>query len=208
VRQVVLRESTVVKLGSSPNGPMQMNQQTVFELARFDTPLPDSLFTFSPPADAQQVETIAMPGAQPAESELVGKPALPFTLPNLSGKPTSLSAWKGKVVLLDFWASWCGPCRIEMPTIAKLDKELRSKGLVVVGVNVGESRAVASGYLKKNGYTFTALLDGDGKLSERYGARGIPTVVVIDREGNVSSHFVGLRDEAVLRDALAKAGVK
>lgn len=207
-RHVVLRESTTVKLASSPTGgPMEMNQVTTFEVARVNQPLPDSMFIFQPPADAKEVDEITMPGLQPPQSELVGKPALPFKLKNLRGKETTLASWKGKVVLLDFWASWCGPCRIEMPVIAKLDKELRAKGLVVVAVNVGETAAVASGYLKKNNYTFAALLDSDSQISDRYGATGIPTVVIIDRRGNVSSHFIGVRPEQVLREALKKAGL-
>lgn len=208
-RHIVLRESTLVQLNNSPaGGPMTMNQVTTFDVARVNVPLPDSLFTFQVPEGARQVEEIAMPGMQQPESELVGKPAATFALKNLAGKSTSLAAWKGKVVLLDFWASWCGPCRMEMPTIAKLDKELKAKGLMVVGVNVGETANIASGFLKKNGYAFSVLLDSDSEVSQQYGASGLPTVVIIDRSGNVSSHFIGVRSEEQLRAALRKAGIE
>jgi thiol-disulfide isomerase/thioredoxin len=162
---------------------------------------------FTPPPGARQVESLAMPGTEPAESELVGKAASPFSLKGLTGKPTTLASLKGKVVLLDFWASWCGPCRIEMPTIDKLDRELKAKGLVVLGVNVGEKAKTASDYIKKNNYGFAILLDSDSQVSERYGASGLPTVVVIDKQGNISSHFIGVQSEEVLREALRKAGI-
>jgi thiol-disulfide isomerase/thioredoxin len=208
-RHIVLRESTLVKLNNSPaGGPMTMNQVTGFEVALVNQPIADSLFTFRPPNDATEVSEIAMPGIQEPESEMVGKAAPAFTLKNLAGKPTALSAWKGRVVLLDFWATWCGPCRMELPTISKLHRELGPKGLVVIGVNVGETAGVASGFLKKNGYGFAVLLDSDSDLSQQYGANGLPTVVIIDRAGNISSHFIGVRSEDVLREAVRKAGIE
>jgi thiol-disulfide isomerase/thioredoxin len=209
-RHLVIRDSTRVKLtGSAPaNAPMHMVQVTTLSVARVNESLPDSLFSFRPPPEAKEVNQISMPGSQPAPAELVGKPAAAFTLKNLSGKPTSLAAWKGKVVLLDFWASWCGPCRMELPTIAKLHREYKNKGLAVVGVNVGETAGVAGAFLKKNNYTFPVLLDSNNQISDQYGATAIPTVVIIDRSGVVSSHFVGVRSEEDLREALKKAGMQ
>lgn len=209
-RHLVLRESTLVTLSSDPQaGAMRMTHVTHLETAQAGEALPAGLFTFVPPAGARPVERLDVPGqAPPEEPELVGKAAIPFTLKNLAGKSMALGDWKGKVVLLDFWASWCGPCRVEMPTVAKLDRELRSKGLVVAAVNVGESAAVASRYLKRNKFEgMTVLLDSDSEVSNQYGASAIPTVVIIDRQGTISSYFTGVRSEQVLREALRKAGI-
>jgi thiol-disulfide isomerase/thioredoxin len=141
-------------------------------------------------------------------SPLVGKPAADFTLSDLSGRKQRLSALKGKVVLLDFWATWCGPCRRELPTIVKLHKELSPRGLAVVAVNVGEPRATVSGFVKQNQLTLPVWLDSDTQVSAKYGASSIPTLVVIDRAGKVTAYKVGMRDEVTLRALVAQAGLK
>src|SRR5262249_23485410 len=142
----------------APSGaPMDMTQTTTFHVADVGNPLPDSLFTFTAPAGAREVTELSMSGQQ--SPAFTGKAAASFTLSDLKGKRVSLASLHGKVVLLDFWATWCGPCRMEMPTVAKLHREFKKKGLVVVGVNVGEQADVVSRFLKQGGYDFTVLLD-------------------------------------------------
>jgi thiol-disulfide isomerase/thioredoxin len=108
----------------------------------------------------------------------------------------------------DFWASWCGPCRITMPQVAKIHAEYKDRGVEVMSINVGESAKKAGDYMAKNRYAFTTLLDEDRAVSTNYRVNGIPTLVVIDRAGTVSDYLVGARDDVALRAALKKAGVK
>ena len=113
-----------------------------------------------------------------------------------------------KPVLVDFWATWCGPCRITMPQVAKIHAEYKDRGVEVMSINVGESAKKAGDYIARNGYAFTTLLDTDREVSTRYQINGIPTLVVIDAAGKVSDYLVGSRDDVALRAALKKAGVK
>ena len=204
-RSIVLRESTFVSIESGDSsGTGEMAQSTTYVAARVNQPVADSVFAFRPPADAQEVTHF--PGEQAID--LSGQKASDFTLSDLAGKPVKLSSLRGKVVLLDFWATWCGPCRIEMPRVQKFHDEFQGKGLVVLGVNDGEDAGRIETFLKRNGYSFRILLDRDQSVAARYQVTGIPSLFVIDRNGVISSHFIGLRDEETLRDALARAGIQ
>jgi thiol-disulfide isomerase/thioredoxin len=207
---LVLRQRTIVRANLPQNGG-KVEQQEVITLRRaiLDPTLPDSLWSFRPPAGAQEVaEFTPAAGAQEAANPFAGKPAIDFTLKDLAGRAHSLKSLRGKVVLLDFWATWCGPCRITMPQVAKIHAEYRRRGVEVMSINVGESAAKAGAYMRRNGYLFTTLLDQDRQVSSQYRVNGIPTLVVIDRAGTVSDYLVGARDEVALRAALEKAGVK
>jgi len=204
-RALVLRESTFVHVeAADTTGPSEMSQSTSYVTARTNQVLPESLFAFRPPAGAKEVQSF--PGEQTVD--LSGQKAFDFTLADLSDKPVKLSSLRGKVVILDFWATWCGPCRIEMPSVQKLHEEFGSKGLVVLGVDYGEEPGRVRTFLAKNPYTFRILMDRDQSVGTRYQVNGIPSLFVIDRTGTISSHFIGVRDEDTLREALAKAGIK
>jgi cytochrome c biogenesis protein CcmG/thiol:disulfide interchange protein DsbE len=207
-RGLVVRDSLQVKVSQGPNGgPVTMATVTTFQRLDVDQPFPDTMFTFHAPEGAAQVDEFSQPGMTEPKSPLVGKPALDFTLTDVTGRKQRLSALKGKVVLLDFWATWCGPCRREMPTIVKLHKELSPKGLAIVAVNVGEPHETVNAFLKKNMVSIPVWLDLDTQVSSKYGANSIPTLVVIDRTGKVTAYKVGMRDEATLRALLDEAGL-
>lgn len=108
-----------------------------------------------------------------------------FTLPLLSGGRAALSSFRGKVVLLNFWATWCPPCRSEMPSMEVLYKRLNSKGLEILAVDSGEDAATVQQFIRENSHTFPVLLDSDNKVSSQYGIRAIPTTYIIDREGKI-----------------------
>jgi peroxiredoxin len=137
---------------------------------------------------------------------LVGKSAADFTLKDLQGQKVSLSDFQGKIVLLDFWATWCPPCREELPSIDKLYRTYKDKDLAVLGINDEDSGTVKS-FLKKNDYSLPTLVDSKRSVHRIYGARAIPTVVVIDRKGVIVAHFVGSRPETELVAALKTAGL-
>lgn len=111
-------------------------------------------------------------------------PAPDFTLKSNSGKNIRLNELKGEVILLNFWASWCGPCRQEMPELEKLHKKYQRLGFTVIGVNVEKDSSAANKILKKTPVTFPVLYDTENKTSKLYSVNAMPTTVIIDRDGN------------------------
>ena len=103
----------------------------------------------------------------------------------------SLSALKGKVVFLNFWATWCGPCRDEMPSVEILYKRFKDKGLEILAVNCQENQEDVLAFMANYGLTFPALLDEDGRVSGAYGIQAIPTTFLINRDGRIILRLVG-----------------
>jgi peroxiredoxin len=108
-----------------------------------------------------------------------------FTLPSRAGDNVSLEQLKGKVVMLNFWASWCGPCRTEMPLLEQMHKRYSSLGFTMVGVNVEANTADAERWLKDTPVSFPVLFDRESKVSKLYDVSAMPSTVFIDRKGNV-----------------------
>jgi peroxiredoxin len=120
-----------------------------------------------------------------------GEHAPDFQLKSLDGKTVSLSDYRGKTVLLNFWASWCGPCVGEMPYLQEIHQEWSAKGLVLLTVNVGESSYQANGFMQNYGLTLQVLLDTSGSVAEQYSIMGIPTTFFIDKDGIIQKKVVG-----------------
>ncbi len=131
-----------------------------------------------------------------------------FTLKDAEGKSVSLNALRGKVVLLDFWATWCGPCKRAMPKLEKIHKKYKDQPVAVYGVSVWERKADADpgGYLKKAGYTYPTLVKGD-KVAEQYKVKGIPALFLIGPDGKVILSRAGMTSdlEKVLVEEIDKA---
>lgn len=116
-----------------------------------------------------------------------------FTGDTVDARQLSLGDLRGKVVLINFWASWCAECRPEMPVLQSLHRELVSRGLAIVGINAREdSRAVAR-YAEELGLTFPLVLDPAGKINARYGVIGLPTTFLVARDGRAVAFAVGAR---------------
>lgn len=115
----------------------------------------------------------------------VDKPAPDFTLKSLAGSNLKLSEMTGNVVLINFWASWCGPCREEMPLLNALHNKYAPLGFSVLGVNVEENADAARGFLKGFPVDFPVLLDSSNQVSKQYQVIAMPTTVVIDRDGKI-----------------------
>ena len=142
-------------------------------------------------ASTLTTEEILRVGLQPLKerTEIVD-----FELRDLSGATRRLSDFKGKVVFLNFWATWCGPCRFEMPSMERLYKSLKGKGLEIVAVNLQEDRKSVQRFVDEHGLSFPVLLDSTGRIGATYGARSIPTTYVVDRDGFVIAGTIGTRE--------------
>jgi cytochrome c biogenesis protein CcmG/thiol:disulfide interchange protein DsbE len=136
--------------------------------------------------------------AAPAVMAADTKPAADFTLPGVDGKTVKLSSFKGKVVILDFWATWCPPCRQEIPDFISLQKQYGSKGLQIVGVALDqEGKDVVKPFVKEQGINYPIGLDPESSVPPSYGGvRGIPTTFVIDKKGNIVKKYVGAKPRA------------
>ncbi len=114
----------------------------------------------------------------------IGRPAPGFKLPDLMGQEISLDQYRGKTVMLDFWATWCGPCRMTMPLLEKLQKEY-ANNLVLLAINLEETKDVVREYMRQQNLNSHVLLDEQGSLGKIYGTDAIPMQVLIDKEGIV-----------------------
>jgi len=121
----------------------------------------------------------------------VGMQAEDFQLDDLDGKTQRLSQYRGKIVLVNFWATWCKPCKLEMPAMQASFDKLRDKGFVVLAINELEDDAKVREFIKQYGYTFLVLMDRDNKVANQFGVFGIPVTVFVDERGVVQEYIRG-----------------
>lgn len=135
-----------------------------------------------------------------------GAVAADFNLEDLSGRRMTLKSLRGKVVFLNVWATWCGPCREEMPSMETLYEDFKNdRDFVMLAVSQDrKGREVVAPYLEKNGYHFRVLLDPDNWVSEAYNVSGVPETFIINREGRIVAHHMGAFDwsRADVKEAL------
>jgi thiol-disulfide isomerase/thioredoxin len=143
---------------------------------------------------------------QKAAVTTAGSEAPDFTLRDLEGKEVRLSELRGKAVLLDFWATWCAPCRAVMPVVELLHREFKDKGLAVFGVD-DEDPQVVGKFLQKFGYTLPTLLDPDKQVASKFEVGGIPTTILIDKQGKIALFKIESGTYEELRDALRAQGI-
>jgi len=135
----------------------------------------------------------------------VGVQAEDFRLTDLEGKSQSLSQYRGKIVLVNFWATWCKPCTTEMPAMQTMYDKLRDQGFVVLAVNELEDDAKVREHIKQHGHTFPVLMDRDNKVANQFGVFGLPVSVFIDQEGRVQEYIKGgLLTEQKINDVVAR----
>ena len=133
------------------------------------------------------------------------KPAPEFTLKDANGQTVHLSDYKGKVVLLDFWATWCGPCKIEIPWFMEFEQQLKDRGFAVLGVSMDEDGwNVVKPYIQQYKVNYRILL-GNDQVGEIYGGvESLPTTFIIDRQGKIASVHIGLSGKDEFKNAITQ----
>jgi len=173
-----------------------------FSVARPIDNLDAAIFSFDP-SQTHAVERSELQQNAPETS--VGRLAPEFTLRDSEGKEVRLSDLRGKVIVLDFWATWCVPCRAAMPATELLHRQLKDRGVVVLGIDDEDSKD-QSAFLRKFGYSFTSLVDPTKKVAGFYKVGPIPTTIVIDKEGKIRTYDVDASYESIC-EALDALGV-
>ncbi len=141
---------------------------------------------------AMALVTAACGGAgTPGGPPRVGQLAPDFSLEQLDGSRLALRELRGQVVLVNFWASWCGPCKVEMPLIQQVYDQYRSRGFQVVGVDFGEPREDAAEFVQQGGFSWPFVLDGNQAVAKRYNILGLPASFFLDRQGVIRQIHVG-----------------
>ncbi len=136
---------------------------------------------------------------------LAGMPAADFTLTDLDGRTQSLSEYRGKIVLLNFWATWCKPCTTEMPAMQAAYDRLREKGFVVLAVNELEDDEKVRAHIREYKHTFPVLMDRENRVANLYGVYGLPVSVFIDEQGIVREYIKGgLLTEQKINDVMTR----
>lgn len=136
---------------------------------------------------------------------LAGAPAQSFPAKRVDGTPDALADYRGRVVLLNLWATWCPPCREEMPALERFYREYRAQGVVVLGVDQGEDPQVAARYARAHGVTYPILVDEDQQYGRAYAAVGLPTTIVVGRDGRIVKGIDGELTLAQMKDVVAPA---
>ncbi len=181
---------------NSANPHVVERWSTTFSSYQLNAPTPNWLRTLKQHSEEQD---------RALSARMAGKPAPAFTLKDLNGHSISLGSLRGKVVLLDFWATWCGSCKEEEPVLEKLGKERGTDSLAILRIT-NQSPELVRQFLQRTGENFPTLVDGN-KVSSEYEVRGIPTLVIIDRTGKIVRYNPGFLSESDLEGDLAREGL-
>ncbi|MCC6970415.1 MAG: TlpA family protein disulfide reductase [Phycisphaerales bacterium] len=191
-------EMIVTQEGGEEPGE-KMRSVTTFRDVKIDSAPADSVFALAAP-EGYKTKTMTaedLANAEPKLAARAGDAAKDFALKDADGKVWKLADFKGRVLLMDFWATWCGPCKAAMPKIQALHEKYKDKKVTIAGVNTWErgkdEKAVK--YMQDQKYTYTCLLGGDD-LASSYNVPGIPTLILVDGEGKILFTTVGVSDEA------------
>jgi peroxiredoxin len=155
-------------------------------------------------ADPAQAAEGGDPGVEAAALAAGGTMAPDFALPDLAGNTVTMASLRGKLVVVDFWATWCPPCLFQIPILNSVQSHHRDAGVVVIGVAVDvEGGEVVKPFAEENDIEYTVLLGDDG-LARKFGARGFPALAIVAPDGRIDSVHVGLIEEADLDQAIAR----
>ncbi len=160
------------------------------------------------PTNAHEVKEFSKWDASRIRKQLVGKSAPELEVTDMKGAPVSLSSFKGKTVLLDFWTTWCPPCLADAPALDDLYRKYADKNLMIVGISVNEDRETVEDFLHKHSHSFPIVLTTENEMPRAYQLSAFPTYIVIDPNGAINSAFDGDQGFGDLRKHLEKAGME
>ncbi len=143
--------------------------------------------------------------AAAAAAPVIGQPAPDFALPDLEGNTVRLSDFRGKTVFVNFWATWCPPCRAELPEMERLYRKYRDRGVVILGVDIREASLVVQAFVQEGGFSWTFLLDGTGMVASRYRVAGIPASFFVDAQGIIRATHTGAMNFQTMESKLLVA---
>jgi thiol-disulfide isomerase/thioredoxin len=184
--------------------PVEEEITTTFTTTELNGPVPDGLFAFVPPSDAKLIQDFPDP-RNGLGGTMTGDRVPSLKLKSADGKVVELDSFRGKPVLLDLWATWCGPCVAALPQLAQIYQEAKDKGLVLLTVDQDEEPDTAAKFLAKKGYAWPNFHDGDGQIEKLVGSSGIPRTMLVDAQGKITYDGSGM-DEDQLRTAIVKLG--
>ena len=148
---------------------------------------------------------VAVAGKEPLHPVKNTPVAAEFDLMDVDGQRHTLTMYRGKIVIVNFWATWCPPCRFELPAMEKVWERVKDKGVVILGINVGEDADTIFTFTADYPVTFPLLMDSDSKVTQIYPVIGLPTTFVINPQGNIIYRAIGTRDwneDALVRKIL------
>ena len=173
----------------------------------YGAPVDASLFRL-PSNDLREVKELSRWNAARIRKQLAGKPAPELVATDLHGKAVTLSSFKGKTVLLDFWTTWCPPCRADAPALRELYRKYGDKDLMIVGISVSEDREIVEKFLNEHPFDYPVVLTTENEMPRVYQVGVLPTYIVIDRGGTLSAAVEGDKSFAELRKLLRRAGLE
>lgn len=201
-----LLSSRTIQLIPTKTGSHQSDSMLVAKRMAFTGESDPNLFKL--PEGVREVKQLSHWDAPKIKKQLAGKPAPELSLTDMTGQHVSLAGLKGKTVLLDFWTTWCPPCRADAPAIDKLYKQYGDKNLAIIGISVSEERELVEKFLKQHPHFFPIALTTENELPRTYQIGVFPTYIVIDPDGSVRSAVQGDQGFGELRKLLKKAGLE
>lgn len=203
----LLISSRTVQAIDNQRGGYQSDVTCVLKRMSYGAAGDASLFRL-PSNDMDEVKQLSSWNAARIKKQLAGSPAPELAVTDIQGRPVKLTDFRGRTVLLDFWTTWCPPCRADAPALDKLFRRYGDKDLMIVGVSVSEDREIVKKFLSEHPHSFPIVLTTENEMPQAYQIGVFPTYVVIDRDGKVASAAEGDQGFAELRKLLTKAGLE
>jgi cytochrome c biogenesis protein CcmG, thiol:disulfide interchange protein DsbE len=202
----LLISSRTVQAFNDEQGGYQ--SEVIYTLKRMSYGAPPDASVFRVPSGNMiEVKRLSPWNAAEIQKQLAGKPASALTVTDLQGNTLALADFRGKIVLLDFWTTWCPPCRADGPALEKLYSAYGGKDLVIVGISVNEDRGVVKKFLDEHPHSYPIVLTTENEMPSSYQIAAFPTYIVIGRNGTLITATEGDKGFTYLRKLLRKAGL-
>lgn len=203
----LLVSSRSIQATDDGRGGYQSDTTYILKRMSYNGDANESLFRI-PSSATKEVKELSRWDANKIKKQLAGKAAPDFALTDIGGKTIKVSDLKGRTVLLDFWATWCGPCLADGPSLDKLYQKYGGNNLVIIGVSVNEERPIVQKFLSEHPHQYSIALTTENEMPRPYQIGVFPTYIVIDSDGNLVSATEGDKGFSELRKMLKKAGLE